>query len=175
MIKSPLIIFTFVFFIGINLPANAQFVNLQITVEPELSATVEQDLDFGTLLTNSGRTNISLGDVKMGVFSIRAFHTQNIYLSLEYPQHLINSDTKIEDRIPLELSISYNNSGENLPANSKVLPDNEGFLTIHERTAASVRNDHWKELYLYIHGMIEVGNIAHGVYTGDIILSVDYD
>lgn len=164
-----------IFVTGVNTAATAQFINLQLKVEPELSATVEQSLDFGTQIVNTGRTNISLGDVNMGVFSIRAFHTQNIYMSLSYPEYLINSNSQSADQIPLELSINYNNSGKNIPDKSIPLPDNNGFISVHERNSNTNRSDIWQELYIYVHGSIEVGNIANGLYTGDIILSIDYD
>lgn len=160
---------------GMISPIQAQFINLQIKVEPELSATVEQDLDFGTQVTNSGRTEIQLGDVNMGVFSIRAFHTQNLYLTLQYPEQLINENPAVDDNIPIELDMAYNNRGNNNPANASFLPDNSGLVSIHENTQAEFDGKVWKQMYIYIFGAIEVGNIANGVYTGDIVLSVDYD
>lgn len=154
---------------------HAQFINLQIKIEPELSATVEQDLDFGTQISNSGRTEIQLGDVNMGVFSIRAFHTQNVYLNLQYPSLLTNNDPAVNATIPLELNIAYNNTGTNAIESAVQLAGNNGLVSVHERTELRNRNDIWKQLYLYIYGAIEVGNIPNGVYTGDIVLSVDYD
>ncbi|MEQ8525862.1 hypothetical protein [Gracilimonas sp.] len=153
----------------------AQFINLQLKIEPELSATVEQDLDFGTLVTNSGRTEIQLGDVNMGVFSIRAFHTQNVYLNLQYPEVLRNENPAISDEIPLQLNMSYNNTGNNNAINSAPLTANSGFISIHDNTQLENRNDIWKQMYIYVYGAIEVGNIPNGVYTGEVVLSVDYD
>lgn len=153
----------------------AQFINLQLKIEPELSASVEQDLDFGTLISNSGRTEIQLGDVNMGVFSIKAFHTQNVYLNLEYPDVLRHDNPAVRDEIPLQLSMSYNNTGNNSAANSTSLATNNGFVSIHEDTDLETRNDIWKQMYIYVYGAIEVGNIPNGVYTGEIVLSVDYD
>lgn len=160
---------------GMMVPAQAQFINLQLKVEPELSATVEQNLDFGTQVTNSGRTEIQLGDVNMGVFSIRAFHTQNLYLTLQYPELLQSENPENEDEIPLELEMAYNNRGNNIPANARMLLDNSGLISIHENTQAEFDGQVWKQMYIYVFGAIEVGNIANGIYTGDIILSVDYD
>lgn len=152
-----------------------QFINLQLRVEAELSATVEQDLDFGTQITNSGRTEIQLGDVNMGVFSIRAFRTQNVYINLEYPDVLTSSEPQVDAQIPLELNLSYNNSGTNTISNSTPLPANNGMVSVHESTRFEFDNEIWKELFIYVYGAIDVGNIPNGIYTGDIILSVDYD
>lgn len=160
---------------GISTSLQAQFINLQLTVESELSATVEQDLDFGALVSNTGRTEINLGDVNMGIFSIRAFHTQNLYLTLQYPDQLESENTAIGDEIPIQLEMAYNNRGNNNSANAIRLPDNSGLISIHERTQAGFDQEIWKEMYIYVFGAIEVGNVANGVYTGDIVLSVDYD
>lgn len=156
-------------------PVQAQFINLQLRVEPELSATVEQNLDFGTQVTNSGITEIRLGDVNMGVFSIRAFHTQNVYLSLKYPDALVNNQAGTTHEIPLQLSMAYNNTGENKVDNAALLPVNGGLLSIHESTALQSKKDIWQKMYIYVFGSIDVGNIPNGIYSADIILSVDYD
>ncbi|MFD2532496.1 hypothetical protein [Gracilimonas halophila] len=166
----------FFFLLGsITSPLNAQFINLQLKVEPELSATVEQNLDFGTQVTNSGRTTVQLGDVNMGVFSIRAFHTQNLYISLQYPDQLTNEDPGIENQIPLELDMAYNNQDTNDATNANLLDANRGLVSIHERTQAEFDQEIWKEMYIYVFGAIDVGNIPNGVYTADIILTIDYD
>ncbi|MCH2450886.1 MAG: hypothetical protein MK198_12180 [Gracilimonas sp.] len=152
-----------------------QFINLQLKVEAELSATVEQNLNFETQIANSGRTEIQLGDVNMGVFSIRAFRTQNLYINLEYPDALTPTDTQIDAEIPLELNLSYNNSGTNTVSNSTPLPSNKGMVSVHESTQLEFDKELWKQLFIYVYGAIDVGNIPNGIYTGDIVLSVDYD
>ncbi len=152
-----------------------QFINLQLRVEAELSATVEQNLSFGTQITNSGRKVIQLGDVSMGIFSIRAFRTQNVYINLEYPDALIATQAQIDDEIPLELNLSYNNTGKNTISNSTPLPANNGVVSVHESTQPELDNELWKELFIYVYGAIDVGNVPNGIYTGDIVLSVDYD
>jgi hypothetical protein len=159
----------------ISLPTQAQFINLQLRIEPELSATVEQQLDFGTQITNSGRTEIQLGDVNMGVFSIKAYYTQNVYLSMQYPDALVNNAAEVETKIPLQLQISYNNSGKNNIKNAIPLPVTGGLVSIHENTALQNKSEVWQEMFVYVYGAIEVGNIPNGVYTGDIVLSLDYD
>lgn len=175
MIKTTIHIAGMLLILGFSEPAAAQFINLQLKIEPELSATVEQELDFGTQITNSGRKEISIGDVNMGVFSIRAYYTQNVYLSLRFPDALRHSNPAIREIIPLELSLAYNNSGTNRPSESIPLTANNGLVSVHEKTELESRNDIWKELFLYIYGYIDVGNIPNGEYTGDIVLSIDYD
>lgn len=175
MIRSTARISIFAWFILLTIPAKAQFINLQLTVEPEISATVEQPLDFGIQITNSGRTEVQLGDANIGIFKIRAFHTQTLYLDLQYPDALTINEPGITAEIPLELNISYNNSGTNSPLNSSPIPSNNGMVSIQENTQLEFDNEIWKEMFIYVYGAIEVGNIPNGVYTGDIILSIDYD
>ncbi len=167
-------IFLYAFLFNLSV-LHAQFINFQIKIEAELSATVERDLNFGTQISNSGRTEIQLGDINMGVFSIRAYHTQNVYLNLQYPSALTNNNPAVNATIPLELNIAYNNTGNNAVESATPLPGNNGLVSVHERTELRNKNDIWKQLYLYIYGAIEVGDIPNGVYTGDILLSVDYD
>lgn len=154
---------------------SAQFINLRLTVEPELRATIIQPLDFGTQITNSGRTRIQLGDANMGIFSVRAYHTQNIYIELQYPDALKNNEPGVEADIPLELGMAYNNSGSDDPQNSRPLPLNEGLVSITQNTSPELEADVWKQMYIYVYGSIVIGNIPNGIYTGDIVLNLDYD
>ena len=34
---------------------------------------------------------------------------------------------------------------------------------------------YWQELYLYVYGYIDVGQVSDGFYEGDVVLSVTYD
>lgn len=176
MIK-PLQILIFCFIALLLMPqiSLAQFVNLRLTIEPELSTTVEQDLNFGTQIANSGRTEIQLGDTNVGIFSIRAYHTQNVYLSLSFPSAMRSQTSAITEEIPMDLRINYNNSGRNDPLSSIELTDNQGFVSIHETTETVTNRDIWKQMYIYVYGAIEVGNVPDGVYTADVILTIEYD
>lgn len=111
----------------------------------------------------------------MGIFSIRAIYTQNLYITLQYPDVLINEDPAIDDEIPLELEMAYNNQGDNNWTNSDLLEDNRGLISIHERTQEEFDQEIWKQMYIYVFGAIEIGNIPNGSYSADIVLSVDYD
>ncbi len=161
--------------IGTSSPLAAQFINLRLTVEPELRATVVQPLDFGTQITNSGSTTIELGDANMGIFSVRAYHTQNIFIDLQYPDALENNEAGIAADIPLELGMSFNNTGSDNPQNSTPLPLNKGLVSITQNTTPESEADVWKQMYIYVYGSIVIGNIPNGIYTGDIILNLDYD
>lgn len=152
----------------------AQFINLQLTVESEISTTVEQNLNFGELTTNTGLKYIELGDLNMGVFSIRAYHTQTLFLELDVPEFMVNANPAITDSIPIELNLAYNNSGQNDPARSTTLINNRGFVDVRPNNTRS-DGEYWKQLYLYVYGVIEIGNIQNGDYYADIILNINYD
>lgn len=156
--------------------AHAQFINLQITVEPELSTTVEQELDFGVLRPNFGEKFISLGDLSMGVFNIKAYYTQNIFVELMVPEFMSHANPAVTTQIPIDLDISYNNSGTNDHRNSKVIPDNKGYVQVYRNNENNEPpSEVWKQLFLYIHGSIEVGDIDLGEYIADLTMIINYD
>lgn len=154
---------------------NAQFVNLRLKIEPELSTKVEQDLNFGTLISNSGLTEIQLGDLNVGVFSIRAYHTQNVFMNLSFPSALKSTSTDVTEQIPIDLKINYNNSGENDPLSSYPLQDNQGFISIYENDALGNETQIWRQMYIYVYGTLDIGNVPDGVYTAEVTLSIDYN
>ncbi|MFA5667816.1 MAG: DUF4402 domain-containing protein [Balneolaceae bacterium] len=160
--------------LGAILPQSlfAQFINLQITIEPELSVEVERALDFGQVISNSGIKEINIGDINTGIFSIRAIRSQSLYFELTYPDALFMVDNRI-DNIPLKLQTSYNNSGDINISNAQILSNNSGIINVGGTTNNS--GALWRKLYLYVYGSIDVGNIPNGVYSGTIVLYIDYD
>ena len=176
MINPRLVISLLIILASIE-PANGQFINLQIKVESELSATVEQDLDFGELIINSGASFINLGDVNMGIFNIRAYYTQNVFVQLDYPRALTHTNPSVIDEIPINLEIAYNNSGTRNINDSEILENNLGYLPVFSATNDELNNttEVWKELFLYVYGSIIVGNINEGEYSGEILLLIEYD
>lgn len=152
----------------------SQFINLQIRIEPEITAKVERELDFGELVVNSGQKLIGLGDINMGVFSIRALYTQNIYLSLSAPNSLRHSNPAIADEIPIDLKIAYNNTGRNIADNSIELENDFAYVPVYRNDIEAPKNI-WQEMYLYVFGSLEVGDISFGEYFSEITLVVEYD
>tara|TARA_R110000868_G_scaffold304437_10_gene565151 strand:- start:26124 stop:26660 length:537 start_codon:yes stop_codon:yes gene_type:complete len=162
--------------ISLSSTANAQFLSLQLKIEPELSTTVEQELSFGTLVSNSGEKNINLGDLNTGIFVIRSYYTQNLFLSLTYPESLRHINPAINEEIPVSLSIAYNNSLNKSPRGAILLPQNKGNVSVIDRLEISgVPKEIWSELYIYVFGTIDVGNIPTGEYAGEVTLYIEYD
>lgn len=176
--KNIISLFFVLFFSGLapNLVL-AQFINLQIRIEPELSATVEQELDFGTFAINSGEQFIGVSDVNAGIFSVRAYYTQNVFIELVLPPELNHINPAISDVIPIDLQIAYNNMGNRSSSEAQVLQDNKGILPINEYDELITSNspEIWRELYLFVFGSIYVNDIASGIYESEIVLSIEYD
>ncbi|MEQ9308780.1 MAG: hypothetical protein RLN90_04945 [Balneolaceae bacterium] len=163
---------------GLKQEVNGQFLSLQLNIEPELRTTIEQELNFGVIATNAGRVDVALGDLNMGIFRIRAYRTQNIYLSLDHPDVLVNEEESVDDEIPLELYIAYSYSNEEDYLGAIEIPNNQTYLPITENLSARFRSssvDNWKELLLYLYGNLTVNNIAAGQYSGYATLIIDYD
>lgn len=154
---------------------NAQFINFQLRIEPELTAKVEQNLSFGELIINSGPKYIGLGDLNMGVFSIRALHTQSVYLSMNTAEFLVHTDPFINDRIPIDLNLAYNNTGSNNTSNAIELGDELIYVPIYINKDNEQPSNIWQEMYLYVYGTIEVGDVATGDYYSELILEIQYD
>lgn len=175
MTKSTRYILILTFILLSSKSSFSQFINLQIRIEPEITAKVEQQLTFGDLVINSGQKIIGLGDVNMGVFSIRALYTQSIYLSLVAPQALTHINPAISDNIPISLNLAYNNSGQNNSNNTTELENNFGYLKVYENNSRPKPENIWQEMFLYIYGTVDVGEVTFGEYSSDIILIVEYD
>lgn len=157
-------------------PLLAQFLNLDLVIEPELSTSVIQDLDFGTIISNTGEVSIELGDSDMGVFSIRSFRAQWVHLSIDVPESLSSLTNDSNDIIPISINSSYNNSGNNEVENSSYMNGNSVYIPVHNGNQVLNRNaNYWTQLYVYIYGSIIVGDIPNGIYEGSIVLNIEYE
>ncbi|MEX0769411.1 MAG: hypothetical protein WD035_01685 [Balneolaceae bacterium] len=100
-----------VFLLLLPVAGFAQFLSIEIEVEPETDARVEQSLDFGQIISNSGLVQINPGDPNMGVFSINAVRWQRILLSMQTPDFLEHPN--LDSRVPLDLQLAYVDFGVN--------------------------------------------------------------
>lgn len=161
--------------------SQAQFLTLDLKIEPELRTSIDQELNFGTLATNSGEISIALGDLNMGIFRIRAFKTQNVHISLVHPTNLTRDGISAnldEYVIPLDLYMAYNYSDNEDYLDAKEIPNNMTYLPISEIPLNGVRSnsiDNWKELLVFLYGSILIDNIPSGNYSALVTLVVDYD
>lgn len=152
----------------------AQYIDLEITIESELSTSVEQNLDFGKYARNAGKVSIAFGDQNMGIVGIRALKNQNLFIEFIPPAVLksVNSDNTYT--VPVSLSIDYDNSGENNINNARPLKNNQEWIIILPDKNSN-RNSHWKSIYLYIFGSLNIENIPEDIYEGYALLIVNYE
>lgn len=155
------------------LPAalSAQFLNMQIEVDPEVEIMVERPLNFGQIIANTGLVQIDLGHPGMGIFAIRAIRTQRMLLSLRQSGHLDHPD--LDEQIPVELMLAYNDFGVNDFRESK--PVDSDFEEIVLQPSPENPDSTWSTAYLYVFGNINVANIPAGMYTGDAVLHIEYE
>lgn len=148
---------------------HAQFIDLRLNIDPKVTAQTEQPLNFGTMLTNSGRTMIELGSINMGIFSITALENQLLLVTLDKPTNLRHENPDIEDVIPLELFSRYGFSAENYN-NSSPLPEASSSIMVEPNPKPGP----WNSIYIFMYGAIDIGNVADGTYSNQIVLSVEY-
>lgn len=160
-------------FLALPVLADAQFLNLQIDIDPEVDTRVMQPLDFGQLLAGSGVHEITLGSPNMGVFYLRALRTQEMFVSLEYDEELRHSNPRVSSTIPIELFANYTGFGvddyrESTPMSSLLEP------VVIEGPPDNPQST-WSGMYIYIYGAIDLGNIPAGSYRGEVVLTVIYN
>lgn len=153
--------------------STAQYINIQIELEPELEAAVLSELNFGNIIVNSGAKKINLGDPSMGIFSINAINSQILRFELRSTNTLKHLNPEIKAFIPIDLQAAYNNSGVNKPEEATPFNGENMYLQVNE----NARKDRfeWQTVYIYIYGFIDVGNVPNGIYEGELSLVIDYE
>jgi hypothetical protein len=177
MIRSCFYHIAFILIYSFFSPINAQFVNISLKVEPELSAEVVNNLSFGQIVSNTGITNIEKGDPGMGVLSIRGFSNQRVYISVFQPESLTHQNPGIKDVILFDLKVAANNFGYDDVTKSFEISGSNNLINIHDSDGGTNvgTSKVWETLYLYIFGTLEVGDIANGSYEGEIFFIIEYE
>lgn len=150
----------------------AQSIQFNMEVQPEIGIEVLQDLNFGTVVANSGTQQISLGDNGMGIFEIRAFSAQNAYLSIQIPDSLREENSMTGYAIPLTINAVYTDRPANFN-NPTPFEDNKAWVSLSSG-GGSGTDPSWQTGYVYVFGEIQVGDISQGVYSGTLTLNVSY-
>lgn len=151
----------------------AQFLNIQIDVEPSVDAIVEQRLDFGQMIAGSGLQEIPLGSPNMGVFHIRALRTQRMLISIDADPALIHANPNINASIPMEIFANYTNDGIDNFRATNALSDQLEMIIVE--TPDNNPEAIWSGIYIYIYGSIDLRNVPLGTYSGKIVLTVVYE
>ncbi|MDZ7715682.1 MAG: hypothetical protein U5J95_05655 [Balneolaceae bacterium] len=147
----------------------AQFIDLNLEIEPEVTIETQRSLTFGTVATNTGRHSVGLGDVNMGIFSIRALERQELIISMDKPNSLSHNNPAIGQTIPIELFARYGFSYDNF-RDSNILSGPTNNIVMEPDPESGP----WNTMYIFIYGAIEISNIPTGIYNTQVVLNVEY-
>lgn len=152
-----------------SVDSQAQFIDLQLDIDSRITAQTEQPLEFGTIMTNSGRRVIELGSPNMGIFSITALENQMLLVTLDKPTELRHENPAIDDVIPLDLSSRYAYSARNYE-NSYPLPGTISSIKVEPNAEPGP----WNSIYIFMYGSVDIGDVREGTYANNIVLNVVY-
>ncbi|MEO1022472.1 MAG: hypothetical protein AAFW89_07995 [Bacteroidota bacterium] len=153
---------------------NAQFLNLDLRIEPELRAEVVKPINFGIVISNSGETKIELGEPNMGIFVLTSFRNQRITVDFNTPNALAHTNPEIEDIIDIKLEYSYV-VGEDDYRRSQPVQAETVTLIPNSTKNSSRSSDIWESIYFYVYGSLNVDAIPNGEYLGNIVMNIDYE
>lgn len=169
-----------------------QYGNYSLTIG-ELNAN---NLDFGQVITGSGIYNIDISNSK--VITITGVKYLDVIIEVTaQPKLYLNGNQSYgsdpQKSIPFTLQAAYaNNEGTPTIGQAKFITNivNNSFIKqipVLERqhlppgppppppTNAFEQAQVEETLYLYLFGMIDVGNVDAGSYTSDIVVTINYD
>jgi hypothetical protein len=155
--------------LAIPTAANGQFIDLQLDVDSKLTASTEQPLDFGMLTTNSGRQQIQFGAINMGIFSITALENQLLLVELNKPTTLTHDNPAIDDQVPVTLTAQYGYSSDDYQ-NAELLPAASSTIKVETNPEPGP----WNSIYIFMYGSVDIGDIAGGIYSSEVVLTVQY-
>jgi len=170
--------------LGFQLSTSAQTIQFSVHVSSSLNATKDQDMDFATLISGSGLTEINLGDSGMGVFAITGNEELDVIVTMTSAANLHHTGAST-DLIPFTLEFAYANRGANDVNQAVVVTGGTARFQMRKResgpagappTPPSAHHTPTEATaYIYIYGSMNVGVIDGGNYTGNVDLSVTYD
>src|SRR5690554_2266610 len=131
-VRIPLILFLIL--CSVPVKSLAQFMNIHLDISPDMETMVEQQLDFGQIVTGSGLQRVVLGDSNVGIFKIHALQNQTLLLSFDADKELSHTNPAIKTTIGANLMASYSN-GFNSPINS--IPLKSSFTDVIIESSAS--------------------------------------
>lgn len=156
---------------GFTVDPYGQSLQFSMEVQPELGIEVLQDLNFGTVITNSGTYKVALGDPQMGIFKIKAINTQQALLTLDKPGYLADQENE-NQRIKVRLHAAYSRI-PNEYGSTQLFTDDNLWVSLSPDTPMAFSTT-WENGYVYIYGDIEVEDIPQGVYSGTLVLNIEY-
>lgn len=133
-----------------------------------LSVTKERNLRFGTIVQGSGKVEVKATDVNAGMFRILGRQNSEVYCNLTPPKSLVDGKGH---SIPFTAYASYNDKKRD-PSTAIQFQKASGAVDGFNLKANPEHNQ--AEAYIWIYGVINVGKVKPGSYTGTFTLSVSY-
>ncbi len=149
-------------------PLNAQFLHIEIPVETEISASIQQRLALGNYQSGSGSHLISLNGSNAGVYSLTSYKNQLI--GVRVPEVVFLPHVTLKDSIKLNIKAAYNNKGIN---NTELSIPFKG-ITAFKINAENKGSAFWERAYIYLYGMLHIGTVPEGLYRGEVTLTIHY-
>ncbi len=162
-------------FIFPQLSVEAQFIRLQLELEDEVTLESSRPFQFGSIPVNYGWVHIGMNDELAGRIVLRTMENINLLVSVIAPEQLIKDQN---NTMPLDIKAAYYNS---IPARNPNPVEFEG------STARFQVNDSGKlveqmdrrrerlESTIFIYGSVFAGRIEPGVYSGTIVVRIEYE
>lgn len=153
-----------------------------------------EDLNFGMLIQNEGMVELELSEAK--VLEIEGVRYLDVLVDIMADEYLVPTDNPTCDvtecGIPFTLQSAYANRGQNNTGQAIIMNDVGANMTSaifpimdrgnrppgppptpdHEGYNPSQFNE---TAYLYIYGMLNVGSVNAGSYSGQVTITLSYD
>jgi hypothetical protein len=173
-----ILLFCMLFIVSVS--AKAQFIQFSITIEPEVSAGVVQELNFGQLVLNS-QLSIAPGTPNSGWFQLVVLNTAQISVEFDLPSHMkLSSEPDCSEswcRFPVDFEFAYFVSETPFDGRIRGLQTlNPVFnmIDVAPEWSASGFADEFRYVLINVAGSVDVGEVTPGVYTGELALVVSY-
>lgn len=150
------------------------------------------ELDFGTIITGSGENSVNLGDPEMLTIQVTAVRYLDIFVTITPPVGdviVFNGDPAHQGNpsrsIPVTLFAAYANRGIDDPSTARIMSGLFGLFPVFQRQAgppgpppvpphAGYVPD-LETAYIYLYGSLNVGDIDAGPYSGEVVISIEYN
>lgn len=140
---------------------------IQIVVPyPGLTISVNQDINFGKLASNSGKVVVKKEGANAGRFTLTGvYHLLPIYMWIQAPRMLFGET----DSIGYMAKASYNDLSNNVSTSSDIPTSGDNVVTM----TLQANQEGWTGFaYVYLFGSVDVGNVPSGVYTGTVEITL---
>lgn len=155
-------------------PVQAQYMQLQLIVQNEVAVSSPRNLSIGVIPPAFGWVQIGPDNLLAGRFVISAAENIQVHVSLFPPDHL---QLNANNTLPFRLEASYQ-QGSAQEGNRLPFHNHQAYFSLHG--AGMLRENipglpSRLQTTILLHGATFVGNVAAGIYHGEIGVRVEYD